>query len=106
MCRMPFSARNVLNSPEVNWEPLSDTIASGNPCVEKMWRKAVMVSDVVVLLWALYPAISNRRQRGGKRTGRRARRNQCGAVARDELDAPMEKAEPVGRVSKIRPALR
>ena len=50
MCQMPFSARKVMSSPEVSWGPLSDATASGNPYVEKVRRKAVMVADVVVFI--------------------------------------------------------
>ena len=61
MCLIPFEVTNELNSLDVNWAPLSDTICCGSPNLAKINRSALIVDVLVAesigttsghLLWA------------------------------------------------------
>ena len=50
MCLMPLFLRNVLNSSDVNWEPLSLTSCSGNLCVANSFLSSSIVLAALVVV--------------------------------------------------------
>ena len=50
MCLIPLFLMNVLNSSEVNWELLSLTSCSGNPCVANSFLSLSIVLAALVVV--------------------------------------------------------